>query len=383
MRPTTYTLQLNAAGSDAYYETVSEFTDEVLHEATANLAGYARGYLSFVAAMTPDKVCSEPEYIFELLMLGTLWKVYAEQAQKLTKWESSLLKELSGLRQHGGMTKPALDWVRGILTTWRLAPQKPERELVPIELQNLDRLISWLAATGDFRQEAKRLSGWRRYLSDQDEEKFREVILNAICFALWFEIRSVEVLGAFTENVNRFIADINHTRKWREDLLFCGRRRVEYHLNMVGAEIMNRAFREKFLQRSRKAVLLPTCMRHLPVEECKTEKSGYDEKCTGCTAHCRVNQVTKLGEKMGFETYLFSHGSGFHKWADKPGVKYEYGVIGVACVVTLVTGGWEALDLGIPAQCVLLEHCGCRNHWHETGLITEINLKQLARIASN
>lgn len=51
---------------------------------------------------------------------------------------------------------------------------------------------------------------------------------------------------------------------WRKDVIFCVSRRAEYHLNMVGAEIMNRAYRERFIKTPKKAVLLPACMCLLP-----------------------------------------------------------------------------------------------------------------------
>jgi hypothetical protein len=58
----------------------------------------------------------------------------------------------------------------------------------------------------------------------------------------------------------------------------------------------------------------------------------------------------------------------------------QAGVVGISCVLTNPSGGWETKDLGIPAQGVLLDYCGCPWHWHEEGFPTDINLRQLLAV---
>ena len=54
--------------------------------------------------------------------------------------------------------------------------------------------------------------------------------------------------------------------------------------------------------------------------------------------------------------------------------------MGIACVSHLISGGWKAKSLGMPPQCVLLDYCGCRKHWHERGIPTDINFGRLLEI---
>ena len=61
--------------------------------------------------------------------------------------------------------------------------------------------------------------------------------------------------------------------KYREDFLFCSRKEVEYHLNMVGAQIMNEAYRKEFLKTKEKGLLLPSCMRIKDEKNCKAIKT--------------------------------------------------------------------------------------------------------------
>ena len=70
----------------------------------------------------------------------------------------------------------------------------------------------------------------------------------------------MDALGRYTPNVEFFLAYSHPAYRWREDFIFTGRQRVEYHLYMVGMEIMNRSFRELFLKAEQKILFVPPCM---------------------------------------------------------------------------------------------------------------------------
>jgi Uncharacterized conserved protein len=150
---------------------------------------------------------------------------------------------------------------------------------------------------------------------------------------------------------------------------------------MVGAEIMNRAFRDDFLKTNSKAVILPSCMRYYPKPQCKARSNGLSCECAECTPQCRVNQLVKMGRKSGFSVHLVPHESSvFSGEAGRKLIGEGVGVVGIACVSNLISGGWKAKGLGLPPQCVLLDHCGCRKHWHDQGIPTEINMGRLRQI---
>ncbi len=117
------------------------------------------------------------------------------------------------------------------------------------------------------------------------------------------------MLGKYTPNVEQFLKEKQPGHRWKEDVIFSARRRVEYHLNMVGAEIMNRAFRADFLKAKNKAVVLPSCMRYYPKPQCKARSNGVSCECAECTPQCRVNQLVKMGRKFGFSVHLVPHES--------------------------------------------------------------------------
>ena len=235
---------------------------------------------------------------------------------------------------------------------------------------------------GEFEEEIRRLEVWKDYLSQTPVERQQEWLENIVSLAGWFEDASREVLGNYTLNVETFLAQAHPGYRWREDFIFTGRQRVEYHLNMVGTEIMNRSFRAEFLRADRKLIFVPPCMAAPKDGKCQATGTPYGERCAGCTPTCQVHQVTKLAEKLGIEVFMIP--DSFSPLASSDGAGLEHarvGVVGVSCPLTIVSGGYEMKRMGIPAQGLILDHCGCSWHWDPGGgIVTEINMRQLKGI---
>ncbi|MTI95904.1 MAG: DUF116 domain-containing protein [Firmicutes bacterium] len=85
-----------------------------------------------------------------------------------------------------------------------------------------------------------------------------------------------------------------------------------------------------------------------------------------------------LGVKNDFSVFIIPHESEtFSRWMGR-GHANE-GVVGIACALTLIDGGLKAQNLGLPAQCVLLDYPGCK-HWRQSEISTEINLDRIQEI---
>ncbi|RPI34451.1 MAG: DUF116 domain-containing protein [Chloroflexota bacterium] len=294
-----------------------------------------------------------------------------------------MLFRLGVLRKQHPAIKAAVDLLRGVLAGLFLgAPENTQTDGATSRpnLAELERLLQWLAATGDFNPEVLRLRVWLGFLSQLEVEETTEILESCDGLAAWFETRSEEVLGRYTPNVNKFQAETHPGYRWREDAVFCGRRRVEYHLGMVGTEVLNQAFRQDFLAAHRKVLLVPPCMCH-PEEKCKAQQTPFGARCAHCTPGCRVNQLTCLGEKHGFGVFILPDElSVFSTRGSKPQAVEGLGVVGVSCVLTNLGGGWETRQMEVPAQGIPLDYCGCKWHWHEEGFPTDINLHQLFRV---
>lgn len=378
----TYSLKDQLNSSDMFYRTLTEYTDEVLTEIETLVGTSVNSYIAYLSNNGVNQQCTRDEYGFELLILGTLWEIYSGDADGLEEVPKQLLSGLAKLRRQGGIMKPGIDFIRGILSTKFLSPDLYDHLYkLDTSMKHLDQLLDWLEATGEFTLEVLRLRGWERYLKTLASAESEDILATSLTLAAWFTDRSEEVLGCYTENVDRYLNELRPERYWREDVIFCGRRRAEYHLNMVGAEIMNRSFRERFLKAPQKALLIPSCMRLLPAGECKgkMEESGF--RCAGCTEECSVFKLMRLGKEFGFHVIVMAHESSISSnLSESAYLNSDTGIVGVACVLNLISGGWLLDSMGIPAQCVFLDYCGCKNHWSREGIPTEINVEQLKRI---
>ena len=148
-------------------------------------------------------------------------------------------------------------------------------------------------------------------------------------------------------------------------------------MNMFAAEVMNREFRRGFAAAEKKVVLLPACMSHPGRGSCRAAESDGSLACSGCTASCQVNILTKALAPYHVGTSLIPHSSGFSRYL-KRWEGAGTALVGVACVLNLLRGGYEMRGLGIPAQCVFLDYSGCAKHWN--GCATKLSASQLFHV---
>jgi len=316
--------------------------------------------------------------MLDLMIFGTLWNSYKGKWTNLIVIENYFLGILSNARKKLPAIKSNIDWLRGkLISKWL---DKKQNSVVEPTSKNLKRFISWLNATGDFSEEAKRIKMVVDPI-DRYPHTMRAIILNEIFeYADWFENYSKQTLGKYTIGVESFLAKHPVDYKGREDYFFCGRKEVEYHLNMVGAAIMNKALRKDFLQSENKILLLPTCMAKN--DKCRAINNGNAIVCNHCTAGCNISKTSREMEKIGVTTILIKHSSDFSKWLLPWANQTKTALIGTACALNLLQGGFEMKKLAIPAQCIFLDYCGCKKHWDKNGLPTEININKVRQMVN-
>ena len=382
MQPITYSLKNQHKRSDQFYLELSDFTDVVLREIMSRC-----GSLVADLQRTPnlEKRASRPsreEYAFDVLVLGVLWRVYAPKVGSLASSQQRLLGMLVRARRKSQVLKPVADFLRGMISGVSLFRARPRQAVPHATLHNLVKLMGWLEAVGEFEEEVGRLHVLREFLAGKNMPEQNNALEAVAELAEWFESASLKALGNYTANVEPFLRSSDRRYRWREDYLFTRRQRVEYHLNMVGTEIMNRSFRQGFLQAEHRFIFVPPCMSSPKDGKCQATATPYGERCAACTPTCQVHQVTKLGEKYGLQVFMIPDSfSPLSKSKGQGLGDIRIGVVGVSCPLTIISGGYEMQRMGIPAQGLLLDHCGCSWHWDPgKGIVTEINLKQLQRI---
>jgi len=380
MDTVTYSLKLEKSNSQEYYKTVREFTNEVIKHSEKTLLPIASDFKEYLISFNLEDIREDEEYILELLSFGILWYKYSQIALHIRFAPFITLSNMSEWRKKHQHLKPYIDSLRGILFTLFILPKVRTKKDLPLAtLEQIDHACKWFEATGEFREQVLRFIRWRAYWKQKDPEELFRIFKTIKEFTRWFEENSNSVLGKYTMKVNQFLENSSAAYRWREDRISCTRSRLEYHLNMVGAELMNRAFRDNFKKTETKAVLLPGCMRWYNNEKCKARRIKEGLICGGCQSKCRVNQIREMGRKNNFEVYIIPHASDLSLWSPQAG-KPTRGVIASACVTTLVEGGWELKRYNVPAQCVLLDYSGCKKHWHCSGMPTSLNIHELKSI---
>lgn len=374
----TYSLKNGNVNSDDYYKDVSKFTDEVMKNAEDLSKDIIKDFKKYIDESKLEELRTTEEYMLEFLIIGVLWQLYSDDAMSLACFPKKVLTELNELRQKSEDIKTKVDVVRGILSTIFLMPNDNYNSNAALTYENFDKLINWMSVSGEFNEEVKRFLNWRKYIFHIGEEKTKVFFTIAVTLALYFNARSEAALGKYTSKVDEFLKNEYPRHKWKEDIILCSRQKVEYHLNMVGAEILNRTFTENFLKATKKKLILPVCMRYKGQNECKAKATEEGYVCKHCEAMCRVNKLTKFGERNGFEVLIIPHASSAFKNSN---IEYgKVGVVGVACVLNLLEGGYKARRFNMIPQCVILDYCGCKNHWDDKGIVTDINLDKLKKV---
>jgi len=378
-----YDLRRSQGNSEGYFHDISWFSDVVLAGIEVRAGAMLKRYPDFVQGELREPPRSHGEYAMEVLTLGMALVRYLGAAESTPRWQIGLARALYAARRRWAWTKPAIDPLRAAMGRSFLAPRIGSKSAAgPYALDRLARLIAWLHATGEFEQETLRLKNWQSFLDTLSAADAAKAMNSASEIFAWFQAEAAEILGGYTEGVDGFLAREMPRRGCREDLLFCSRPPVEYHLNMVAAEVMNRGLRADFEQTRKRAILVPACMRGAHAASCQAQVDGVDMTCTACDPACAVNRITQEMHSVGARVYLVPHSAGFSRWLERWQREPETGVTAVACMLNILPGGYEMRARQIASQCVPLDYPGCRKHWHREGIPTGVNGEQLVRIAT-
>jgi uncharacterized protein len=378
----TYSLQANEKNSDEYFKTIAEFCDEVIGYANVEMKEILISFNSWQETNSIPQKLSFEENLFALLNLGILWKLYGSRAMDSGESSRKILSELVNIRKANTILKPIADFLRGVLNGISSFKNiRNDGDQPDATIQNLDTMFDWLEASGEFDEVVNKLRVWREFLSRKSTSEIETILRKVKTLANWFAEFSMKRLGKFTENVSQFL-EVEHPHyRWREDSLFTGKSRIEYHLNMLGTEILNRMLNDDFKKRSHKIVILPPCMKAKPDDECLARQTSLGEQCMHCTPSCRINQITKLGEKKGFLVTIIPDDLKIYSAESSNSENLSsLGVVGVSCPLTNAEGGLEMIRMGVPAQGLPLDYCGCSYHWHKDRIPTDINIRQLLQI---
>jgi hypothetical protein len=379
-QPTTYSL-LDNTNSDNFYKLLSSSTDIILIDSINKLGFIIDSYYSFLLKNNIEKPRAKEEYALEYIAIGIFWRNYAAKAKKMPIFSETLLSFLYTNRKRYPALKSSLDLIRGFLA-YQLLEWHVKKDNTDFNLANFKRLLKWLKSTGEFNEELKRFSNWELYFKTVNEGHLALILKLTVTYADEFTTKSRSMLGEYTKNVNRFRNKARKSYKFREDYFLARRMENEYYLNMIGAEVMNRQLRESFIRTRNKAILLPTCMRYNSDAACKAKWDGKGNVCSQCDKNCNIGKIAEKFRGDAANVYLIPHSSNFSMFLKNWANQEETGLVGVACVLNLLTGGYEMKRLNIASQCVFLDYCSCKKHWNKNGCNTNLSISQLKQVAN-
>ncbi|MDR3573767.1 MAG: DUF116 domain-containing protein [Anaerolineaceae bacterium] len=370
----TYSLRSYRSDNDEeYYQTIKSFTDTWLDLTQKSAGELIAGYQSWRKEQGL-KVRSFGEHAFELLALGVYLREHGAQAEEFPQAAAILLETLLDVQDELHWAEDVVKTLRGLVNG--VSDSGSRRQ----GLATLDRLLLWLRAQGE-NTKAERFAEWQAYFNSQSPLVLEQVLDLCRTMAEEFSQTSMGAFGIYTESVEKFLEEVTPHARWRYDVCLVTSSRLDYHLGMLGTEILDRAYRPRFLASEHKMVIVPPCLRALPDGRCQAEQTPMGAKCRGCTPTCRVNQITKVGQQKGLAVYSIPDDQLSKLCVATGQAGSGIGVIGVSCALTNWGAGWEAERLGLPAQGILLDYVGCRKHWAARDIPTDVDIKKIEAMA--
>ena len=336
-----YDLCNGQVDSNQYYKTIEHVAKDITQDVLGYMQEEIEAFQTFIWEKQIEKARTPIEYGLESLMLGVFWQTYGKVVE---------------------------------------SPYIHQRD-------SLGKLIKWLKSTGEYDEEVLRFQTWQAFFAMQAEmqpavksiDQVQSFKKKVILLADRFYKKVHKELSPYIAGVKNFQSQKAEAYKTRADRIFCMQPPIMYYLNMIGAQMLNKVYHEAFSKTPQKVIFLPGCMPYKGKEKCQAVLKNDAYICQGCTRQCQVHQAQRLAKTYHATTRVIYHESELNKHAlkDQEG---QVGVIGVACILSLLSGGFKAKRLGYVPQCVLLDYCGCKQHWNHEGLVTQINLQQLENI---
>ncbi|MFN8206535.1 MAG: DUF116 domain-containing protein [Bacteroidales bacterium] len=371
METTPYTLVPPQEHPDTFYKVLDHLAIEIQVKAFLSLGNLLRTYQAQTASAHSEPG-SLQECLTDVLVFGVLWNEHAGSSVASNRPVLFLLRQLEILRSRYPGQRRVIDPFKGRLLKYILTDKRTQA--INADPKHLRFFLKWLRATGEYEYQAIRAERWITFVLTQDEKQSRDCLYKVLDFAAFFKRRAGEVLHHYTTGVDNFLGAHSEVYRNREDFFFTSRNEVEYHLNLVGGALLNKAMQKSFSATREKVIILPGCMRKSLDCKARPGKSGFI--CTACTPTCPVNLVNKKLSGRQAQVFIVPHSSGYKKSVNSLTTETT-GYIGVACALNLLEGGLSLMERNIPAQCVYLDSPGCRKHWMGTGKCTQINLHRL------
>jgi uncharacterized protein len=184
-------------------------------------------------------------------------------------------------------------------------------------------------------------------------------------------------LGVYIKDLENHLSNLSIRKKFDKTL---STSEFQYYLYMIELELVNRIFKEDFINSERKIALLPHCLRDLS-HKCMSEHAGKDYVCKSCSKNCYINFTSKTLKEFKVEPYIWMTASQRKLFKGETGGKKRLGVLGIACIPELIRGMRMCLKKNIPVVGIPLDANRCAR-WMGEFHSNTINLEKLKELVS-
>lgn len=360
--------------NDEFYENLNKSALEMINYFQEKDSIFIEDFIKYIRDEEKEKLCSFNEYAIEFLMIGVFYREYFENANAfknkiLLPFQYYNYKREKNINSNISYEK--IDKKRGKLINKYLLKKKVARKNYSME--ELCFIRKWLIASNEFKEEVIRLNTWIDYLFNKDDKYITKLIKASIKASKYMDEIGIKYLGKYLNGVEKFLRDEKRKSSVKEDVILKRKGIIQYYFNLISAEIMNIEYKEKYNKCKNKFIFLPGCLRKSQ-KNCKAKKTSKGLICVHCNKECNVNIITKIVYCKNISVYIIPHESSLVSLVNKG---EEKAVIGVACILNLMSGGWKAIRIGYIPQCVILNYPGCSAHWQKEDIMTSLNVNKL------
>ncbi len=343
--------------AEAFYPYIESLTDKVLSEGEKRFSQLISQFEGSRFSHSFPKNLTRNEALLDILILGSLWNLYKGQ------WGNSSLRNTERIykKMHQLQAAPSDHSAKVEKLRQKLArrvlnnPGYTRGDFTPDQFK---LLCIWLSATNEFSEEAFRMYPWISFFDTIPAVMAHQYLGGIIDFANWFDMESHREYRKFSATYNGLSKPFNRGEKGRNPKYRNGREEVEYHLNLVGATLLNRKMRPAFQGSKHQIVFLPG--RLAKSENCQSVEILKGSVCSHCTADCEIAKISLELKELGIYTFLINEPSGISEYLDKWTNQTEVGIMGIHHALDLLSISLEMRRRNIPSQCLPLEYNNAR-----------------------
>jgi len=150
-----------------------------------------------------------------------------------------------------------------------------------------------------------------------------------------------------------------------------------YSSHILAIGILNRLNRIAFERTKHRIIVLPECVKDYGDWSCGKVEMGDSYACAQCTPECLIYRTVE--QFADGQTEIVLDPDDLEHFFKTTGSELkEFGVVGVACALTLLSGFWVTQKQKIPTQGVFLNYSSCAHHWAKPAYNTCFSLKRMA-----